>query len=378
LNRFWSLEFMPFTLQSTAVGNIERTLQIHVEMYGKNDVSPSGLWQLISNETVSEAVFCQQGMSTCDALTIIDEEELDYAYYRVKLRVLNGGILPGNTEPFIGDVQLTFWRAHDGFSSLELSLKIVFMFISSITMVGFLYTLRDAALDTWSWEQRALALLLVGLLAFNPFFGLQYVVKGWFFHFLDALLYVLFLTDFLLFCLLAVDKIRLEEVRMEFSFTHLPKVVMVGIFAVLGTVLFAWVNIRDRLDPVIGRPDTVTAIEVLFYIEATLFVGILIWMGVLLVMAVPVAASKPYLLTRFLFVSIPTAFAVLSILVGIFSGTFGPVGSTSLSIIYFMTLYNVYVWVLTFGYWPVEQRFFSKNPSEGDRLTGFNDAPADL
>jgi hypothetical protein len=119
----------------------------------------------------------------------------------------------------------------------------------------------------------------------------------------------------------------------------------VGIFAVLGTILFAWVNIRDRMDPVIGRPDSVTAIEVLFYVEgmhmvcilfssshllfsATLFVGILVWMGVLLVMAIPVAASKPYLLTRFLFVCIPTAFSVLSILVGIFSGTFGPVNSS--------------------------------------------------
>lgn len=68
-------------------------------------------------------------------------------------------------------------------------------------------------------------------------------------------------------------------------------------------------------------------IQVLFYCDATVFVGILIWLGVLIVLTIPVATNKPYLLTRFLFVSVPTGVVVLSILIGIFAGTFGSFNS---------------------------------------------------
>jgi len=126
------------------------------------------------------------------------------------------------------------------------------------------------------------------------------------------------------------------------------------------------VNIRDRVNPILGWSGDVTGIQVLFYIDATIFVAILIWLGVLIVLTIPVATNKPYLLTRFLFVSVPTGICVLSVLIGIFTGTFGSYNSNSLSTTYFLTMYNVYIWVLAYGYWPVEQRFSARNP---DRLT---------
>ncbi len=58
----------------------------------------------------------------------------------------------------------------------------------------------------------------------DPFFGLQYVAKGWFFKFLDAILNIAFLSIFLVFSLLVLDKLRLEEVRMEMNRQHIPKV----------------------------------------------------------------------------------------------------------------------------------------------------------
>jgi len=171
-----------------------------------------------------------------------------------------------------------------------------------------------------------------------------------------------------MFSLLVIDKVRLEEMRPKLSLYHLPKLVMVTLFAVLGVTLFAWVNIRGRRDPVLGRPESVTGIVVLFYFEATTYIALLIWLGALIVMTIPVATSKPYLLTRFLFASIPTGVCVISVLVGIFAGSIGPLNANALSAAYFVTMYNLYIWILAYGYWPVDQRFTGRNPTEGDRL----------
>lgn len=66
-----------------------------------------------------------------------------------------------------GDVQFEFRRAHDGFSSLELGLHTTFMFVSCGVLAAVLWGLKRFPTDEWSWEQRALVLLLFGILALN-------------------------------------------------------------------------------------------------------------------------------------------------------------------------------------------------------------------
>jgi len=237
--------------------------------------------------------------------------------------------------------------------------------------------MKKVPLYDWCWEQRAVAVLLGAVvLQANPFYGLEYAVKGWFFHFLEALFYVSFMTVFLLFALLSVDKLRNEEIRVEFKAYHIPKIVVCVIYAILGIILFAWVNILDRMDPVFGRPDSVSGVEVLFYIESTVFICILIWLAILIVMTIPVANSKPYIMTRFVYVGIPTTIATLSILIGIFSGTFGSLNVTSLSALYYLTLYHLYVWIMAYGYWPVQERYRAGNPREDDPIVKFDFSPA--
>ena len=58
----------------------------------------------------------------------------------------------------------------------------------------------------------------------DPFYGLQFAVHGWFFHFLNALLTMTYLSIFLLFGLLVLDKVRLEDVRMALGKKDIPKV----------------------------------------------------------------------------------------------------------------------------------------------------------
>jgi len=343
-------------------------------VFGKNDPSEGAEWIIVQERNASEAVVCENGHDgECSTVGIIDDLDLDYTYYSVRLRFLNGGMFSDDTVPFLGDVRFTFWTGHSGYSTLELALRIVFLFVAAGILIVFLFALRKIAFAEWAWEQRALVLLLLALIGFNnPFFGLQYVARGWFFHFLDAFLNLTFLSLFLLFGLLVLDKIRLEDVRMELGKKDIPKFIVVGIFAVLGITLFSWVDIRDDLDPILEHPEVISGVEVLFYIEATIYAGILIWLAILVVMTFPVATAKPYLMTRFLFASIPTSLCIISILIGIFNGTFGPLNESTLSMVYFLTLFNEFVWVLTFGFWPVQEKFAVRNPSEADPIIQFD------
>jgi hypothetical protein len=364
LNRFWTLQFMVYTLQT---GQVQRELRVEVIVHGGDDGNQDA-WERLYISNTTQQVICS-GPGACNSLVIVDEHNIKYSYYSVALRFLNGGELPGDTAPFVGDVKFSIWTGHAGYSTLELALRVVFLFITCILLVVFLWFMRAQPMDEWAWEQKALVILLLGLLGLNnPFYGLQFAVHGWFFHFLNALLTMTYLSIFLLFGLLVLDKVRLEDVRMALGKKDIPKFLIVGIFALLGIILFAWVDIRDDVEPIVGHSNLVSGVAVLFYIVATVYSGVLIWMAILVVMTIPVATSKPYLMIRFLFISIPTSFCILSILVGIFNGTFGPLNESTLSMVFYLTLYNAYIWILLVGYWPVQERFTARNPSEADTL----------
>lgn len=221
---------------------MHRDLQLEVMVYGKDDPNEGIVPTLLYTRNTTQSVTCTStAVDACSSFVLVDEENLKYSYYIVAVRFLNGGMLPGDTEPFLGDVMFRFWVGHAGFSSLELGLRIVFLFIGSALLIGVLWSLRTIPLDEWAWEQRSLVVILLALLGLNsmfplncafrmltadldPFFGLQYVARGWFFHFLDAFLNIVFLSIFLCFGLLVLDKIRLEEVRMKLGKQHIPKV----------------------------------------------------------------------------------------------------------------------------------------------------------
>jgi len=164
-----------------------------------------------------------------------------------------------------------------------------------------------------------------------------------------------------------VDKLRKDELRVDFSWHHLPKLVIVCIFGILSLILFAWISIRDESDPVYST--NITGVQVLFYMVAVVWTAIMVWVVVLVAMTIPTVTRKTYLMTRFLFFAIPTGLCVISIMAGVFAGSFGPLRRNTLSFMYFLTLFNVYVFFLTWGYWPVQEGFKDTNPTEASRLT---------
>jgi hypothetical protein len=243
-----------YVVNSSKGGEVERALVVEVLVFGRNDANQERAL-LYTRNTTQETV-CGQGPGPCEALVLVDERNLKYTYYSVSVRILNGWQMPGDTAPFVGDVRFSIWTGHAGFSTMELALRVIYLFTTCILLVVYLWCMRTTPLDDWSWEQKALAIQLVGLLALNsiapsfstfflpstlpllsllilckdPFFGLQFAVRGWFFHFLDALFTMTYLSIFLLFGLLVLDKVRLEDVRMTIGRKHIPKVTFLYIY----------------------------------------------------------------------------------------------------------------------------------------------------
>jgi len=273
-----------------------------------------------------------------------------------------------SNKNWIGDVLFSTEFGHSGYSSLDMGFRITFLILGLILLSYFLWRMHYIPMNDWAWEQRSIALLLVGLVCFNnPFYPITFAVKGWFFPVLSSLFEVAFFCINFLFWLLMVDKLRRDEPRVDFSWYHLPKLVVVSIFGIMSLVLFAWISIRDQSDPIFSTK--VTGVQVLFYLVAVLWTAMMVWVSILVAMTIPVVTKKSYLMTRFLFFAIPTAICVVSIMAGVLAGSFGPFRRSTLSFVYFLFLFNVYVYFLTWGYWPVQEGFGRKNPSEATRLT---------
>ncbi|KYR02690.1 hypothetical protein DLAC_00149 [Tieghemostelium lacteum] len=357
LSRFWSLQMTPYGNNLTS--SVYTTIDIQVLI----EVEVNANWTIISNETVNQIISCDSGYSKCNTITLIDDEKLDYNIYVVTVYLVNG-------TNIVGDIDFTAWKAHDQFSSFEIGTHLSLMIVSCVAVFVYLIAMRHYSLFVWTFEQKFLFLLFfVLILSNNPFYGLQYINDGWFFPFLNAFFSICFLSTFSLYSLFVLDRIRLEQSKFQMNMATIAKFIIVGIFALLGIILFTWLNIRDRKDPILGPAGSASGITGLLYLVATIFIAILLWIILLIIITVPVVQGKKYIITKFAFTAVPIIVYIISIFSGIFAGTFGPLNPTSLSVCYFNVLNNVFVAVIAYSYWPSSNPFRSQQAnSEEERL----------
>lgn len=111
----------------------------------------------------------------------------------------------------------------------------------------------------------------------------------------------------------------------------------------------------DHADPVMGTVQHVSGLIALFFINLFLFAGIIIWVISLAILAFTnIKKERPHLMKRYCVLLVPSVFVILSIILGLFFGTFGPIQREAPGFVYFFTMYNLYVWVLLVAYWPMQ------------------------
>jgi len=139
-------------------------------------------------------------------------------------------------------------------------------------------------------------------------------------------------------------------------------------------VLFSWVNIRDSEDPLFH--DSINTGIVLFYLSTTSYTLLIVYLVAVCSLCIPIIENKIWLRVRYLFFVTPVVVIVLSMIVTIFTGTFGPFNRSSFTLVYFLTVYNIYMLVLVWGYSPSpHERFGASNPSESSRLIFTDNGP---
>eukprot|EP01090_Pellita_catalonica_P009080 TRINITY_DN20148_c0_g1_i1.p1 TRINITY_DN20148_c0_g1~~TRINITY_DN20148_c0_g1_i1.p1 ORF type:complete len:211 (+),score=19.48 TRINITY_DN20148_c0_g1_i1:1-633(+) len=157
----------------------------------------------------------------------------------------------------------------------------------------------------------------------------------------------------MLFWLVVIEKMRKDQLTFVPELMHIPMIILVAIYAILTLVLFTWSRLRAAEDPVYGDRDDLIGLIVMFYFTAAVYGILIIWLMIILALTIPLIRTKPYLKNRFLFLGIPVVVSIFSVAIGIFAGTFGPFMRNSLSFVYFLNMYNVYAWILTYATWPV-------------------------
>jgi len=367
INRIWILTMRPYSYpyeQDDDDEKIDEDLKIEVRLAASD--SSDGGWETIDGPTESKQnLKCGKGDQKCDRFQLINTEVLEYRYYKVDIRLLNN-----SGRPYVGDVEFRYWKGSPEYAIMEIIFRIIYLIFSGTLGYLFLSALQKLEQEI-EFEQRTLAMIMLALILYNnPLFVFEFNKIGWAFRFIGTLFEVLFTCVLMLYWLFLVDKIRLDQVRIEYSREHLPKLIVVAMYGVLSLALYGWIRVELVDDPVFTDSGVPTGVLVLFYLVAINYCVIVIWLVVLVILAVPVVWSKGYLFNRFNFTGIPTCLCIFSVIVGLFSGTIGPVGRTSVGFMYFYALYNAYCGVLCFGYWPHADTYRTLNddivPGDGE------------
>jgi len=355
-NKVWILDCKPWKWQNTT-GEVTTTIKVSVTLYGSDDYNtgpakvPVGTWHEIRLDDIhTEDLTCEDDDLDCETFLLIDEQYMNYEFYYVEISLPRS---EGNS--YVGDVEFKLSRYTKEFGDMELSYRTIFLALTIIALILYIARLRKTRFFDWSFEQKSVLFLLIALIFYNdPLYGFTFLAKGWFFEFLNSIYETLFISLLLLFWLVVIDKIRMDQLRLEPSILHIVQLIVIGIYAILTLSLFAWARIRASEDPVYSERGGITGLLVLFWLISAIYGGIIIWLIVLVVMTIPVVNSKKYLMNRFVFIGVPTVICIASVIVGIFTGTLGPFNRNSLGFVYFLTLYNVYVFLLVAGTWPVD------------------------
>ena len=378
LNGYLELVVYPYNVNFTTSSSnseleVDTKIKFSVSLYGSSSRHGSQ-HSIVHDDEHEEALLCDVGEEytydgECYPFVLVNEGELLYSYYSVRLALLDS---PG--RPFVGDVKMIFSRLHDNFSILQITVRAVYFVISLMLGIAWVaYTVKSlGGLRSWSFEQRFVLLLLISLLLFNnPAFYLVFTQLAWMFDFLDALFFIIFQSVILLFCFFIFEHFKDDGIVANSS--NLLKLILILIYAILCAILLNYLSIKYVSDPVYSSSVNLSWPDIVYYLISLVYAISLVWIMVAMLSAVfqhkRVEEDGQHI--KVLFVAGAITLLLSSAVMGFFWGSYGPfqISNNTLSFLYFFTLNNLFVWWLMLGFMPRPIRRFSRsNPSEASPL----------
>eukprot|EP01126_Amoeba_proteus_P052032 TRINITY_DN6256_c0_g1_i27.p1 TRINITY_DN6256_c0_g1~~TRINITY_DN6256_c0_g1_i27.p1 ORF type:complete len:354 (-),score=46.96 TRINITY_DN6256_c0_g1_i27:31-1092(-) len=318
---------------------------------------------------------CPISGSLCEPFVLYQDSAIEFEEYRIRIRILfkeHSSSLVG-----LGDVILRLSKDNASFSILALIIHFIYLMVTILVIVYHLYRLKSEKLPFiyWSTEQRLLMALVISLLCLNnPFYPLEFLIPGWGASFFNNFLELIFTLVLFSFWFITLHLLQTDGDVIEWNPTLVVQLILVGLYGFSTSILYAWSSFREQYSPLFGLNSRLIGINIIFYISSGLMVVVGMSFCVILVLTLAITnKDRPDKRVRFYFFTIPTLITIMSVLVGLFAGTLGPFGRDTPSFVYFISLYNIYTYILIWGFWPIDSGIkVLGNPTEGTRI--FSDA----
>jgi len=235
----------------------------------------------------------------------------------------------------------------------ELWFRFTFLVLSFIAVIIYAHRLRIFSWPEWTIEQKWAIILLFGLMAYdNPVYPLEILVNGWFPIFLNRLLYATFIVLILLFWLTMFDGIRLDSNSRTFKWFYLPKLILLGLFWIVGITVFTWAALQSVNDPAYNASSELPGFLFFQVFELILVLVYLFWLVFVMCRACGDMKTLPFLGVRVKFFAGFTLLVIFTVLGGLIFGSIGFQFNNAAEFLSYMALFNLYCYTLAFVYLP--------------------------
>ena len=103
----------------------------------------------------------------CWGFVLVYEDSIRYTYYKLNVTFPDSAEENQFSKSYIGDVQFKYEWRNEAFTEEELSLRMIYLVITTIAIFIFFLKIRTIPLGDWSIEQISVAALLASLIALN-------------------------------------------------------------------------------------------------------------------------------------------------------------------------------------------------------------------
>jgi hypothetical protein len=305
------------------------------------------------NGLQSRSVICRQDKQWCGDeiyrnLTLIHQPFIAYDAYYFDVTI-------PNATDYLTSFSSVVYRLtafNPDFSLFTLWFRFVFLFTTFIYIVVFTIKMRGFDWKDWTIEQKWCGVLLFALLGYNnPFYATIILAQNAFPIFLDQLLLASFLVLLMLFWLVMFDGIRTEPQNQTFRNFYLPKYAVLGVFWILAIIVFTWMEVNDIYSPeqTLSSSGGFTFFAILM---VALLIGYAFWLFYVIFRAIGARDSMPYLSLRLKFFGVFTLVVIAIVVIGVLAGAVGPVENNAASLLSFLSLFNLYIYICSFVYFP--------------------------
>lgn len=150
------------------------------------------------------------------------------------------------------------------------------------------------------------------------------------------------------------DGIRTEPQDQTFKKFYLPKIVLIGLFWIFAVVIFTWTELVSINEPEASLDQN--GGYVFFYVCLLLIVIVYaFWLMYVVFRAISSTDSMPYLSLRLKFFGVFTLVVVVITVAGVLFGAIGPIENNAAQLLSFLSLFNLYVYILAFVYFPTRE-----------------------